>query len=72
LDSQPRGVRLAIGVPLMLLAAAASARSFARWEAIERALRLGRPLPYSPFPRLVGAAIAVIGIAAAVLLLANL
>lgn len=69
LDSQPRAVRLAIGVPLMLLAAAAAARSFGRWEAIEHALRLRRPLPYSAFPRLMGAAIAVITLAACVMLL---
>ena len=69
LDSQPRAVRLAIGVPLMLLAAGAAARSFARWESIERALRLRRPLPYSTFPRLLGASIAVITLAACVMLL---
>jgi putative membrane protein len=69
LDSQPRAVRLAIGVPLMVLAAAAAARSFGRWEAIERALRLRRPLPYSTFPRVLGASIAVITLAACVMLL---
>jgi inner membrane protein YidH len=71
LRSQPRGVRLAIGIPLMLLAALISARSFGRWESVERALRMHRPLPYSGFPRLIGAAIAVITVAAAVLLLVN-
>jgi putative membrane protein len=69
LHSQPRGVRLAIGAPLMLLAAVVAARSFGRWESVERALRLGRSLPYSSFPRTLGASIAVISIAATVLLL---
>jgi putative membrane protein len=71
LHSQPRGVRLAIGVPLMLLAAAVSARSFGRWESVERALRHQRPLPYSDFPRLLGVAIAVVTVAAAVFVLLN-
>jgi putative membrane protein len=69
LRSQPRGVRLAVGVPLILLAAAISTGSFGRWVSVERALRLGRPLPYSPFPRVLGPAIAVVAIVASVLLL---
>jgi putative membrane protein len=72
LDSQPRGVRLAIGVPLMVLAAAVAARSYRRWEAAELALRLGRPLPHSDFPRLMGAAIAVITIAATILVVLDI
>jgi putative membrane protein len=71
LRSQPHAVRLAIGVPLMLLAATVAARSFRRWESVELALRLGKPLPYSRFPRVLGAAIAVITVAASVLLILN-
>jgi putative membrane protein len=69
LHSEPRAVRLAIGVPLMLLAAYVSARSDGRWDAVERALRLSRPLPYSGVPRVLGSAVAVIALAAVVLLL---
>jgi putative membrane protein len=50
LDSQPKAIRIAIGVPLMLLGAAVSVRSYSRWESVERALRLRQPLPYSTIP----------------------
>ena len=71
LRSQPNAVRLAIGVPLMLLGAAVALGSYRRWEAIERALRLGRPLPYGRFPRALGVGIAVVALAACVLLLSR-
>jgi putative membrane protein len=71
LDSQPRAVRLGIGVPLVLLAAAVSARSYGRWERVERALRLGRPLPYSGVPRTLAIGIAVVALAAGILVLAH-
>jgi putative membrane protein len=71
MDSQHLGVRLAIGIPLMLLGALISLRTYKRWEAIERALRLGRPLPYAELPRWLGVAIAVITVAACILLVAR-
>jgi putative membrane protein len=71
LRSQPEAVRLAIGVPLMLLGAGVSLRSFGRWETVERALRLGRPLPYGRFPRALGVSVAIIAVAASVLLLSR-
>jgi putative membrane protein len=70
-DSQPRAVRLAVGVPLMLLGAAVAAGSYRRWESVERALRLSRPLPYSGFPRLLAPAIAAITVVASVVLLVS-
>jgi putative membrane protein len=71
LDSQPRSIRIAIGVPLMLLGAAVSIRSYSRWESVERALRLRQPLPYSTIPRFLAAGIAVIAFAAAVLVVVH-
>ncbi|MEA2126409.1 MAG: putative rane protein [Solirubrobacteraceae bacterium] len=71
LDSQPRWVRIAIGVPLMLLGAGASARSYARWERVERALRLEQPLPYPPLPRLLGYGVAAVTLLAAALVLVH-
>jgi putative membrane protein len=71
LDSQPVWVRIAIGVPLMLLGAAASARSYARWDRVERALRLSEPLPYPPLPRVLGFGVAVVTLLAAVLVVVH-
>jgi putative membrane protein len=71
LHSQPRTARLAIGVPLLVLAGVVALRSYGRWEDVERALRLGRPLPYSTFPRVLGVGIGAIALAAAVLVLVH-
>jgi putative membrane protein len=69
LESEPRGERLVIGVPLMLLAALVAYTSYGRWAAIERAMRLGEPLPYSPVFRLFGVGIGTIAVVAVVLVL---
>jgi putative membrane protein len=71
LDSQPKAIRIAIGVPLMLLGAAVSVRSYSRWESVERALRLREPLPYSTIPRFLGTGIALIALAATVLVMVH-
>ncbi|UGS38555.1 YidH family protein [Capillimicrobium parvum] len=71
LHSQRLGVRLAIGIPLMLLGALISLRTYGRWEAIERALRLRRPLPYSKLPRWLGPAVAAITVATCILIVAR-
>jgi putative membrane protein len=67
LHSQRSGVRLAIGVPLMVLGAAVSARAYARWETVERALRLGQPIPYGSLPPLIGFGVAAISLVASAL-----
>jgi putative membrane protein len=67
LRSQRSGIRLAIGVPLMLLGAVASARAYARWETVERALRLGQPIPYGSLPRVIGFGVAAISLLASAL-----
>src|SRR4051812_27876242 len=54
LHSERRGVRLTIGLPLMLVAAYVAARTYQRWEAIERALRLRQPLPYGELTSALG------------------
>jgi len=71
LHSQALAVRLAIGVALILLGAVVSLRTYSRWEAIERALRLRQPLPYGTVPRWLGPAIAAIAVAATILLVAH-
>ena len=70
-ESLPRATRLAIAIPLMALGGLVSAMSFRRWQAVEQALRMKRPLPYPALPRLLGAAIAVIALAACIVLLVN-
>ncbi len=47
LDSEPRAARLVISVPLIVMAAVIGIVSYPRWRALERALRLRRPLPYA-------------------------
>jgi putative membrane protein len=71
LKSQPRGVRLVIGIPLILLASVVAFRSYGRWEAVQQAMRQGRPLPGSHVPALVGGTIAVMAIVTAILLVVN-
>ena len=46
-DEGSRGSRLAIAAPLVLLGAALALTSHGRWQANQRALRLGEPLPES-------------------------
>jgi len=69
LRSRPEVQRLALGVPLVVLAAAVALTSFGRWERTERALRLGRPLPYPSIFRIVGVGVGLIAVFAVVLLL---
>jgi putative membrane protein len=66
------GLRLVIALPLLALAALLSFVSYRRWEQNERALRLGRSIPYSNLPRLLGWAIAIVAIAAGVAALVDL
>jgi inner membrane protein YidH len=49
LSLDPRALRLAVALPLIVLGAVTAAMSFPRWMRSERALRLGEPLPYSTF-----------------------
>ena len=63
--SIPGGRRL-IGVPLIVLGAVLSLASYRRWEANERAMRLGQPLPPSRLGLLVAAGVSVASVVAAV------
>jgi putative membrane protein len=62
LGSVSVGERIAVGVPLMLLGAVVAARSYARWEGVERALRLNQPLPYSASLRYIGLGMAALAV----------
>ena len=59
--------RLAVSIPLIAMGTAVSVCSFRRWEALEVAMRLRRPIPYSRVPMLLAYAIAVLALVVAVL-----
>ena len=63
------GARHVIGVPLILLGAAIAVLSYTEWQANQRALRRGEPLPRSLLPRLLAGTIAVIALLATALAL---
>lgn len=63
------GGRHVLGIPLVLLSIVISTSSYQHWARSERALRLGRPLPPSPLPRVLGLGVGLISLAALVLIL---
>jgi putative membrane protein len=60
------GGRRLIGVPLIILGAVLAIASYRRWDANERAMRLGRPLPPSRLSLLLASGIAIVAVVAAV------
>jgi putative membrane protein len=60
------GTHLVIGLPLIILGAAAAVTSYRRWERNERALRLGEPLPYTSLPKILAAGIGVVAMIATI------
>ncbi len=64
--------RLVISLPLLGLGAYTAFTSYRRWEANERALRLGHPLPSSDMPRGVAIGVGLVGIAAGVIAVLDL
>jgi putative membrane protein len=61
--------RRLIGVPLISLGALLSLASYRRWEANERAMRLGQPLPPSNLTRILAVGVALASLLAAVVAL---
>ncbi len=64
--------RLVIALPLLGLGAYTAFTSHRRWEANERALRLGHPLPYSGMPGALAIGVGLVAIAAGVTALLDL
>ena len=60
------GGRRLVGVPLIALGAIIAVTSYTRWEANERAMRLGEPLPPSNLPRILAVGIGIAALIAAV------
>ena len=65
IDFSSRALRLVVALAPILLGGALALFSYRRWEANERALRLGQPLPVG-LPRWVAIALAVIAVLLAV------
>jgi len=53
------GVRETIAIVLMVLGAAVALRAVDHWSRSERAMRLGEPLPQSPFPTILALLVGV-------------
>jgi putative membrane protein len=65
IDFSSRGLRIVVALAPILLGGALALVSYRRWEANERALRLGEPLPGGP-PRWVAIGLALIALLLAV------
>ena len=59
-------MRLLVLLPLIGLGALLALTSYRRWEASERAMRLGESLPSSPFPRVLGVGVGITALAAGI------
>ena len=59
--------RRLLGLPLIAMGALLAVASYRRWDANERAMRLGEPLPASPLPRLLAVGIGVVAVLAIVI-----
>jgi putative membrane protein len=71
LDFDSRAARLVVALPPIALGLALALISHRRWEANERALRLGEPLPGVAPPWLLSAGIVVVGIIVVVVLVVD-
>ena len=60
LDFDSEAVRLLVALPPVVLGGVLAVTSYRRWEANERAMRLGEPLPVIGPPRFVPPAIALL------------
>lgn len=61
------GAHLLVAIPAILLGGLIAMASYFRWEVNERAMRLGRPLGYSPLVRLLALGVAVLAVISIVL-----
>jgi putative membrane protein len=59
--------RRLLGLPLIAMGALLAVASYRRWDANERAMRMGEPLPGSPLPRMLALGIGAIAVVAIVI-----
>ena len=65
------GARRVVGVASVALGIAVAVAAIRRWRVVQRAMERDEPLPRTRMPVLLGAALAVLGLAVAVLLVAG-
>ncbi len=61
------GAHLLVAIPAILIGGLIGIASYRRWVANERAMRLGRPLGYSPLTRILALGIGLLAVISAVL-----
>lgn len=66
------GGRHILGVALILLSIILAFSSYRHWALSEQAMRLGHPLPPSPLPRILGAGVSLVSLAALVIVLVSI
>lgn len=67
LEFQSPVARIAVALPPIVLGALLALTSYRRWEANQRALRLGQPLPTGGPPRLLAAGIGAVAVVVALI-----
>ena len=71
LEFQSTAARLIVALPPIVLGAVLALTSYRRWEANQRALRLGLPLPAGGPPRLLAAGIGAVAIVVAAIVVVD-
>ena len=66
------GGRHILGIALILLSIVVAVSSYRHWAMSEQAMRLGHPLPPSPLPRILGAGVSVVALAALIIVLVSI
>ena len=71
IEFQSEVARLLVALPPIVLGAALALTSYRRWEANQRALRLGEPLPMGGPPRTLAAGIGAVAIVVAIIVVVD-
>ena len=71
LDFSSRAARLLVSLPPIVLGALLALTSYRRWQANERAMRLGRPLPGAGPPRMLAVGIGAVALVVAVIVVVD-
>ncbi len=66
------GGRHILGIALIVLSIVVAVSSYRHWALSEQAMRLGHPLPPSPLPRILGAGVSLVALAALVIVLVSI